>query len=164
MLKDRIRLAREQAGLSQRALAKMMEMNHASISILEAGKREPTPRTLKGIAEATGVNLEWLKTGEGPMLPEKGRPEPDDIDKLVSARGLSPEIGIFIRKLISLTPDQMVAVTDFLIDLARELQELPREDPEEEETEKEGKSIDERVEEYRQALLLEQDTEESGAS
>ena len=98
------------------------------------------------------------------MLPERGRPEPDDIDKLVSARGLSPEIGLFIRKLVSLTPDQMVAVTDFLVDLARELQELPREDPEEEETEEEGKSIDERVEEYRQALLLEQDTEESGAS
>ena len=165
MLKDRIRLAREQAGLSQRALAKVMEMNHASISILEAGKREPTPRTLKGIADATGVNLEWLKTGEGPMYPEKGKPEPDDIDRLVSARGLSPEIGAFIRKLVSLTPDQMVAVTDFLVSLARELQELPPEELEPElDPEEDEDDIDEKVEAYRQALLLERGTEESGAS
>lgn len=163
-MKDRIKKAREYAGLSQRALAKEMKVNHSSISMFESGKCDPTPRTLKGIADATGVSLSWLETGLGEMVPTAPTPEPDDIDKLVSARGLSPEIGIFIRKLISLTPDQMVAVTDFLTDLARELQELPREDPEEEETEKEGKSIDERVEEYRQALLLEQDTEESGAS
>jgi len=163
-VKDRIKEARKHAGLSQRDLARLTEINNSSIALIETGKRNPRMATLKLIADVTGVNLEWLKTGEGPMCPEKNEPEPDDIDKLVSARGLSPEIGIFIRKLISLTPDQMVAVTDFLIDLARELQELPREDPEEEETEKEGKSIDERVEEYRQALLLEQDTEESGAS
>ena len=163
-MKDRIKEARKHAGLSQRDLARLTEINNSSIALIETGKRNPRMATLKLIADVTGVNLEWLKTGEGPMCPEKNEPEPDDIDKLVSARGLSPEIGIFIRKLISLTPDQMVAVTDFLIDLARELQELPREDPEEEETEKEGKSIDERVEEYRQALLLEQDTEESGAS
>ena len=163
-MKDRIKEARRHAGLSQRDLARLTEINNSSIALIETGKRTPRPATLKLIADATGVSLEWLKTGEGPMCPEGDQPKPDDIDRLVSARGLSPEIGIFIRKLVSLPPEQMVAVTDFLVDLARELQELPREDPEEEETEKEGKSIDERVEEYRQALLLEQDTEESGAS
>ena len=163
-MKDRIKEARMHAGLSQRELAKIIDVNNSSIALAETGKRTPRVGTLKLIAEATGVSFEWLKTGNGSMLPGDKPPEPDTISTLVAERGLSPEIEIFIRKLISLTPDQMVAVTDFLIDLARELQELPREGPEEEETEEEGKSIDERVEAYRQALLLEQDTEESGAS
>lgn len=61
---DRIRQAREHAGFSQARLAQLVGLEQQTISKLE---RTPFARTsrLHRIAEACGVDVRWLETGQG---------------------------------------------------------------------------------------------------
>lgn len=63
---DRIREAREGAGLSQEALAERIGVHQGTVSAweTEATKRISTSHYLL-LSQATGYALEWLRTGEG---------------------------------------------------------------------------------------------------
>lgn len=64
----RISYAREVRGIaSQQALADLVGVSQSTIGNLEADTRK-RPRNLLKLAEALGVNPEWLETGEGPMI------------------------------------------------------------------------------------------------
>lgn len=52
-----IKLAREETGLSQRALARRAKTSQAAISAYEAGRRSPTLETLVRIVRAAGLDL-----------------------------------------------------------------------------------------------------------
>ena len=56
----RLRLAREQAGLSQGQIAKMLQMHRPSISELEAGRRKVSSEELIEFARIYDVSLSWL--------------------------------------------------------------------------------------------------------
>lgn len=64
-LGDRIRRARERAGLSQAALAEAIGMRQQSLSALEAGKSQTTSKIVE-IAFATKAPIAWLAHGSGP--------------------------------------------------------------------------------------------------
>lgn len=66
---DRVRKAREFAGLKQLELAESVGMARTSLARIEQGKSEPRRPTLIAIAFATGVSLEWLEHGETPAGP-----------------------------------------------------------------------------------------------
>lgn len=70
-LSDRLRIARERAGLSARALGRAAGLGTRTISLLESGAR-PDPRrsTIEAISKTLGVSLEWLLLGTGE--PPKG--------------------------------------------------------------------------------------------
>lgn len=73
-LGDRLRKAREDAGLSQVELALSIGVSRGTIGNAELDDRRPLPITLRAWADATGVPLEWLLTGtasppNGPGLP-----------------------------------------------------------------------------------------------
>ena len=57
---DRIRRAREYAGLEQRELAERAGISQATVSAAETGRAQPHRSTLMLIAAATGVAYEWL--------------------------------------------------------------------------------------------------------
>lgn len=57
---DRLRKAREQAGLDQRELAERAHIARGTVSAAENGRRMPSPATLSMWAIATGVTREWL--------------------------------------------------------------------------------------------------------
>lgn len=61
-LKDRIRLARKQAKLSQVQAAEKAGIDQATISNLERGRHHSSTHLLK-IADALGVSYRWLTTG-----------------------------------------------------------------------------------------------------
>lgn len=63
---DRVRKARESAGLKQGELADQVGMSRGGIARIEQGKGEPRRTTLIAVAFATGVSLQWLETGETP--------------------------------------------------------------------------------------------------
>jgi phage repressor protein C with HTH and peptisase S24 domain len=69
---DRLMLAVGET--SVRSLARRVCASHTVIHQYLQGKSEPTRPILVAIADATGVNLEWLATGEGPM---RRRPRAD---------------------------------------------------------------------------------------
>lgn len=68
---DRLRKAREESGLSQQELADAIGVSRNTISNHEVGvgKREPQTLLLRAWAAATGVSVEWIRTGHAPPPP-----------------------------------------------------------------------------------------------
>ena len=65
-LGERLRRAREAAGLSQRELARLTEVTRNTISQVERGRRrEVSTWTLARFADATGKTMDWLYGREG---------------------------------------------------------------------------------------------------
>jgi transcriptional regulator with XRE-family HTH domain len=64
-LADRLRLAREQAGLSQGQVAKLMRMHRPTISEIEAGRRRVQAEELNQLAKLYRVAVPWLLGEEG---------------------------------------------------------------------------------------------------
>ena len=62
-LPQRLRIAREHAGLEQLALADVSGVSRATISAAENGRTTPSRATISLIAFACGVSREWLATG-----------------------------------------------------------------------------------------------------
>ncbi len=60
----RLRLAREQAGLSQAQVAKMLNLHRPSISEAEAGRRKVSTEELVELARIYGVSVSWLAGAE----------------------------------------------------------------------------------------------------
>ena len=63
---QRLRIAREHAGLEQIELAEAAKISRATISAAERGHRVPSSATLTLWAWACGVSRHWLETGEAP--------------------------------------------------------------------------------------------------
>lgn len=59
-LHERIRIAREDAGLTQNQLAKLMEVSRPTVSEIEAGRRKVSAEELGKMADLFGVSTEWL--------------------------------------------------------------------------------------------------------
>ncbi|RXZ51919.1 helix-turn-helix domain-containing protein [Agromyces binzhouensis] len=59
-LADRLRKAREEAGLEQAELAEIAGLSRATISAAENGHRRPAKATIAMWALATGVSRDWL--------------------------------------------------------------------------------------------------------
>jgi len=90
----RLRAARENAGLSQGQVAKLMNMHRPTISEIEAGNRRVTAEELGRFADLYDVKTSWL-LGEGPerastddpklqlAARELGKLKPDDLDRLL---------------------------------------------------------------------------------
>lgn len=63
---DRLRKAREDAGLDQSALAERAGISRATVSNAERGVGVPNTATLRVWSLATGVPLVWLLEGDMP--------------------------------------------------------------------------------------------------
>lgn len=82
---DRMRKARESAGLSQTELSEAAGISRKTISRIEAEGMEPKRAYLIAWSFATGVALEWLETGESP------RPVDPDGGSECAIRDSNPE-------------------------------------------------------------------------
>ena len=65
----RLRAAREQAGLSQGQVAKIMGYKRPTISEMEAGRRRVSAEELAQLAKIYGVSVSWLATDQ-PDVPD----------------------------------------------------------------------------------------------
>ncbi|WP_374013710.1 helix-turn-helix transcriptional regulator [Pseudoxanthomonas koreensis] len=76
-LSTRIRIARQRAQLSQKALASRIGVSRGAVANWECPQgASPATSRLEVIAHAAGVCFEWLATGRGPVA---YRNDPDDI-------------------------------------------------------------------------------------
>lgn len=70
-LAARLKIARAEAGINQKELAKRVSVSQQAISKIEAGKAKAT-YIMVPLANALDVNLEWLSAGTGPMRGDNG--------------------------------------------------------------------------------------------
>lgn len=67
-LGERIRLAR--GNLSQETFSRALNISKGSLGFYERNENLPNTEVVLKICSKTGVSLEWLLTGSGPMRPE----------------------------------------------------------------------------------------------
>lgn len=68
-LPSRLRWAREQAGLSQGQVAKMLGVHRPTISSIESGERAVKAEEIVFFAETYDINTEWILRGNA-AIPE----------------------------------------------------------------------------------------------
>lgn len=73
MLAERLRAAREDAGLSGNALAKTAGTTHTTIQNIEQGRHCPSVARVEALADALDVSPAWLAYGEGPQKVKRRR-------------------------------------------------------------------------------------------
>ena len=64
-MKDRIRIARKRAKLSQSELASIVGVTQPTISSWESDGSEPSASDLIALSDALGVSASWLLYGDG---------------------------------------------------------------------------------------------------
>jgi transcriptional regulator with XRE-family HTH domain len=92
-LAERLRLAREQAGLSQGQVAKLLNMHRPTISEIEAGRRRVTADEVVAFSRIYDVSVTWLSgSGDGEdniddrvklAARELAKLKPADLDKVL---------------------------------------------------------------------------------
>ena len=91
-LANRLKLAREMAGLTQGQAAIQLGWHRPTVSEVEAGRRRVLAEELKTLAELYGVNIPWLiGEAEGDGISDKarlaarqlGRLSDEDLDRLL---------------------------------------------------------------------------------
>lgn len=99
---DRLAAAREQAGMTQAALAGKLGVKTGTVAGWENDIKEPRANRLQMLSGMLGVSLSWLLTGEGdgPQAPEDMQPLTADlVDLLAEIRGLRTQIAMSAEKL-----------------------------------------------------------------
>lgn len=95
---ERLRFARDTAGLTQAQAAKLLYLHRPSISEIEAGRRKVSADELAKFAEIYGVSVAWLagniEEGRTPAVErmrlaarELSRLSADDLDMLLKVIG-----------------------------------------------------------------------------
>ena len=80
-MQERIRRARRRAGLSQAALAELVNVQRSAVSNWESANGVlPNMQNLLAVAKACRVSLEWLGTGRGGISTD-----PDALDDVPAA-------------------------------------------------------------------------------
>lgn len=95
----RLRAAREQAGLSQGQVAKLLNVKRPTVSEMEAGRRRVSAEELSQLAQIYDVSASWLV---------KNQPEITD-----------PRIDLAARELAKLKQEDLDTVIGFLQTLRR---------------------------------------------
>jgi transcriptional regulator with XRE-family HTH domain len=98
---ERLRLAREQAGLSQGQVAKLLDLHRPTISEIEAGRRRVAAEELTAFSRIYEVSVAWL-TGT----------DADDDD-------LDDRVRLAARNLAKLRPDDLDKVLRLLSSLRK---------------------------------------------
>jgi transcriptional regulator with XRE-family HTH domain len=101
-LAERLRLAREQAGLSQAQVARQLGLHRPSVSEIEAGRRKVSADELAALSKLYGVSVAWLS----------GIEDEQDVDKT--------RVELAARQLAKMAPDDLNRVLDLLSALRRE--------------------------------------------
>ncbi len=92
---ERLREAREAAGLSQGQVAKKIGMHRPTISEIEAGRRKVVAEELNIFASLYGVSIEWIVSGSS------GNPQ-EDARILMAARELSKMSDVDLDRLMKM--------------------------------------------------------------
>lgn len=95
---ERIRLYRQQKGLSQAELAEKSQVNNKSLSRYELGSSIPPADALKNIADALGVSSDALLNDETVSIKDK-----DLLKKFEAIQEMNEEDKALVTRFLDLT-------------------------------------------------------------
>jgi len=95
---ERIRLYRQQKGLSQAELAEKSQVNNKSLSRYELGSSIPPADALKNIADALGVSSDALLNDETVAIKDK-----ELLKKFEAIQDMSEEDKALVTRFLDLT-------------------------------------------------------------
>lgn len=100
---ERLKFARQAAGLSQRALAAKAGLSQPTISDAESGQHAGSSSTAR-LADALNVNPLWLEEGRGPMRSDE-HPHSERAEALALLKALPIEkVGLVLALLREISP------------------------------------------------------------
>lgn len=76
---ERVKTAREAAGMSQEALGSLIGRDKSAISLMESGKRGISVQHIARLAKALDVTEDWIAFGTGPMTSGAPPKRPADV-------------------------------------------------------------------------------------
>lgn len=117
---ERLREAMDDQGIKQVELAEKLDSVQSYISQILSGKKMPSDRMVKDMAEILAVNFEWLLNGTGPKRPDLSREE--EMSEIIS-KVLSQKDNSFVKQAIktltSLTYEEMQVLEKVVNSLAK---------------------------------------------
>lgn len=109
-LNNRIKQARLELGVSQRAFADSIGISAPALSKIESNDNNPSEQTMRMICNQYSINRDWLETGEGPMLQE-----PDAYDAVMRVMMGDNEQKKELIRIIAEMPDELLGkLLDFM--------------------------------------------------
>lgn len=114
-LSARIRALRERAGLTQKALGDLVQMDKMTIWRIEQGESWPVYENLERISQALGTDIEYLFQG----LDSGTAPAPTDaeiLSRISGALGLASRLGPDITSFILAADEADLSSVRFLIE------------------------------------------------
>ena len=115
---ERINLLIKQKEKNRSKFAERIGVTPAYVTMLIAGKNEPSDLVITAICREFRVNEDWLRTGTGEMFV----PTPASIvDELAEEYHLCPEAQAMVEKFITLDPAAQLAVFDYMCAVVDEL-------------------------------------------
>jgi len=107
LFKDRLKEARKEAKLTQKALGEKVGVPQSTIAALETGEHK-TARNVAHLAAVLGVEALWLESGKGPKHRQS---TPTFLDT-----GVPPHVLALAQKL-ALVPDEKLHAISVLLGL-----------------------------------------------
>ena len=122
---ERIDLLIKQKEKNRSKFAERIGVTPAYVTMLIAGKNEPSDLVITAICREFRVNEEWLRTGAGEMFV----PTPASIvDELAEEYHLCPEAQAMVEKFITLDEETQLAVFDYMCAVVDEIRGTSRAD------------------------------------
>ncbi len=156
-MKERIKKIRKELDMTQQEFAEKIGVKRNSFANYETGRNTPIEAVIKSICREFNVNEEWLRTGNGEMFIASPSAA---LDILKTEYGLSDGDYVMIEKFVNLKAEKRAAALDFILQVAEAIRSsgidtsLTNQKPRE-------MSIDEKVEQYRESLMLDAMHEEN---
>lgn len=107
-IRDRIKIIRENLGLSQAEFGEKISLERSAISLIERKQRNATDRFIKDICREFGVDYIWLTTGEGEMFVDSDDDFIEKIDRIMAGEDDARK-NIF-KFMLSLNDDDIAAL------------------------------------------------------
>ena len=85
-INERIKLVREQLGLTTRSFGASINMSGGAITNMEKGSRNITDRTISDVCREFNVNYDWLVYGDGEMFNQTDRRAYAIIDEILNGQ------------------------------------------------------------------------------
>lgn len=118
MLKDQLKLLRENKKLTKKQVADAINVTERAYITYEYGQRDISTETLQKLADFYGVTTDYL------LGRPDAKPPADPVEEFVDRVQMQEQEQIILKKWLALDEKQRRAVYDFMVDIVHEYESV----------------------------------------